>query len=435
MADQADDGLTGLRPPEKHLPVGVMPNAPHQDAGFLHATHFQLAVVEFDDQGRCHQDGAQLKAVSTVIEGLREQGQDAITLVFVHGWKHDARSDDENLTSFRAMLHRTALYEQAHPGVGGPRAVYGIFVGWRGLTAYAPSDLVADATFLGRQDAAHRVATGSVRELFGRLRHYRNARLKRGGAPLLAISGHSFGGMIVYSALAQSLIEAASAPADHVIPGFADLVLLANPAIEGARYLPVYDLVSGAPFRERTRAQLPVFICIQAENDQPVGTWFPIGNFKSRLEEAAIGDLEKRCITHAIGFVGQFNTHRIAGPAGVDRFVLDPPEIRQPNPFWVVSAEKEVIDGHGGIWQQPFIDFLGAVLFQHVQVSKAALPPPAGADVVAAEARGGPSVGRTFAARAAIHDAELNGKLADFAHATFGPREGGHLLSTCGMFG
>ena len=29
-------------------------------------------------------------------------------------------------------------------------------------------------------------------------------------------------------------------------PEFADLVLLVNPAIEGARYIPIYDLVTSA---------------------------------------------------------------------------------------------------------------------------------------------------------------------------------------------
>ena len=122
------------------------------------------------------------------------------------------------------------------------------------------------------------MAVGSVRELFGRLRHYRNRQQKRGGNPLLVIVGHSFGGMIVFSALAQSLIQAASAPVGVVTPEFADLVLLVNPAIEAARYIPIYDLVTSAAFKARTTKQLPVFICAQAENDLPVGMVFPLGN-------------------------------------------------------------------------------------------------------------------------------------------------------------
>src|SRR6202044_2853131 len=105
------------------------------------------------------------------------------------------------------------------------------FVGWRGLSDYGLGDVVADATFWGRQAAGQPVAGGSVRQPFGRRRHYRNRQQKRNGTPLLVIVGHSFGGMIVFSALAQSLIQAASAPVGMLTLEFADLVLLVNPAI------------------------------------------------------------------------------------------------------------------------------------------------------------------------------------------------------------
>jgi hypothetical protein len=36
----------------------------------------------------------------------------------------------------------------------------------------------------------------------------------------------------------------------------------------------------------------------------------------------------------------------------------------------VVGAAKEVIDGHGGIWQTPFLQFIASLVFQHVQASK-----------------------------------------------------------------
>ena len=83
-------------------------------------------------------------------------------------------------------------------------------------------------------------------------------------------------------------------------------------------------------------------------------------------------------------------------------FALDPPGATQANPFWVVGAAKEVIDGHGGIWQTPFLLFIASVVFQHVQASKQA---PAGA---VAEAR-----------RA---EAEPSGDLAEFAKS-IGPIE------------
>lgn len=251
-------------------------------------------------------------------------------------------------------------------------------------------DVVADATFWGRRAAGQRVAVGSVRELFGRPRHYRNRRQKEGGSPLLTIVGHSFGGMIVFSALAQSLIEAASAPVGRVTPEFADLVLLVNPAIEGARYLPIFELATGASFTARTLKQLPGFICAQAENDQPVGLVFPLGNAGHAIDEATIGDLEKECVTHALGFVPSFRTHKLAGATADKPFVLGPPGVTQANPFWVVGAAKEVIDGHGGTWQAPFLLFIASLLFQHVQASTRG-PIGGVAPSVAPKAEGGPS--------------------------------------------
>jgi len=373
---QPDDGLEGLAPVEPRKLAGIMPNAQHQTFhGFMSGAPYELAIVEFDDQGRCY-DRGQMDAVAERVDSLApadkpEQAQDVILVVFVHGWKHDARSDDENLSAFRVLLNETVQHEKAtaSPGVK-LRPVLGIFVGWRGLSEYGLGDAIADTTFWGRQAAGQRVATGSPRELFGRLRHYRNRRRKQGGHPLLVIAGHSFGGMIVFSALAQSLIEAASAPAGRLVPQFADLVLLVNPAIEGSGYLPIYDLVCSPAFKNRTTKQLPVFICAQAENDQPVGTWFPVGNIAHKLAEATIGDLEKECVTHAIGFVPTFRTHTLAGPQGGDPFVLTPPGSDQVDPFWVVGATKEVINGHGGIWQPPFLRFIASLLFQHVQTSQ-----------------------------------------------------------------
>lgn len=375
---QLEDGLQGLAPVEPRKLAGVMPNAQHQTFhGFMTGAPYELAIVEFDDQGRCY-DRGQMDAVAERLVALVPDddsvpGEDVILVAFVHGWKHDARSDDDNLTAFRVLLSETVAYEQATtpPGVK-PRPVLGVFVGWRGLSEFGVGDAIADATFWGRQAAGLRVATGSPRELFGRLRHYRNRRRKRGGNPLLVIAGHSFGGMIVFSALAQSLIEAASAPAGRLVPQFADLVLLVNPAIEAARYLPIYDLVQSPAFQSRTSKQLPVFICAQAENDQPVGVWFPVGNARHGLDEATIGELEKICVTHAIGFVPDFRTHALAGPEGGEPFKLTPPGGAALDPFWVVGATKEVIDGHGGIWQAPFLTFIASLVFQHVQASQKA---------------------------------------------------------------
>jgi hypothetical protein len=142
--------------------------------------------------------------------------------------------------------------------------------------------------------------------------------------------------------------------------------------------------VTSPAFKARTTKQLPVFICAQADNDVPVGMVFPLGNAGHAITEATIGDLEKWCVRHALGFVPSFRTHKLAGPTADKPFVLDPPDTTQANPFWVVGAAKEVIDGHGGIWQTPFLQFIASLVFKHVEASKegsggAAAPAPTAA--------------------------------------------------------
>ena len=59
-----DDGLQGLDASRASKPVGIMPNAQHQTFhGFMTGAPYELAIVEFDDQGRCY-DRGQMDAVA-----------------------------------------------------------------------------------------------------------------------------------------------------------------------------------------------------------------------------------------------------------------------------------------------------------------------------------------------------------------------------------
>lgn len=109
MSMQPNDGLEGLAPVEPRKPAGIMPNAQHQTFhGFMTGAPYELAVVEFDDQGRCY-DRGQMDGVAKRLDALApenaSQGQDVVLIAFVHGWQHDARSDDDNLSAFRALLN------------------------------------------------------------------------------------------------------------------------------------------------------------------------------------------------------------------------------------------------------------------------------------------------------------------------------------------
>jgi hypothetical protein len=364
----ADAQLAGMEP--RGL-IGVAPNAPHQAPRALFArASYQLAIVEFDDQGRCY-DRRQMDAVAGWLADFAEE-KDVIIVVFVHGWKHDARGADSDLVAFEAVLDQTVRQEADHAaGKGAPRPVLGVFVGWRGLSFYDRFGIVDNVTFWDRQQAGRRVAVGSVRELFGRFHRYRKDRKEANGAPLVVIVGHSFGGMIVYSALAQSLIEAASAPFDQIVPGFADLVLLVNPAVEAARYLPIYDLTKARMSQKIGTDQPPVFVCATAQNDWATGFAFPLGNAYSYLSESWLGLHERQAMVNTIGHLPWLKTHDLAGGGAGSEFTLTEvtPEAKW-NPFWVVQAAPIVINGHNGIFLAPFLEFVAQLVFAHVSYSR-----------------------------------------------------------------
>ena len=60
----------------------------------------------------------------------------------------------------------------------------------------------------------------------------------------------------------------------------------------------------------------------------------------------------------------------LSGPARTETFgevmVKSLPD-RPTSPFWVASATSPIIDGHNGIFQSPFEDFIRALLSAHVR--------------------------------------------------------------------
>jgi pimeloyl-ACP methyl ester carboxylesterase len=357
-----------LTDPEPLPFVAILGNKPNQIGGLFKFDEYELAIVEFDDQGRCY-SRAQMKAVSDWISC--RLNEDTIIVVFAHGWKNNARSDNDNLKNFRQVLIQTVQQEKSWQAANGgePRPVLGIFVGWRGRSLGDRHGVIDNLTFWDRQDAGRRVAVGSVRELLGRLRHYRNHRKDvPGGAPLLVIVGHSFGGMIMYSALAQSLIEAATTAKPHISTRFADLVLLVNPAFEAARYLPIYDLLKdrAAPEGEE---QPPVFVCATAANDWATGLAFPAGNAYCLLTERWRGTQERQAMINTMGHLDWLITHDLKAKEespGYDRTARSP---GPHQPYWIMSATPAVINGHSGIFQTPFLRFIADLVFAHVKKS------------------------------------------------------------------
>ena len=194
------------------------------------------------------------------------------------------------------------------------------------------------------------MAEGAIRGLLGKLRAFRDTVDEQPGMPgsgrptrttrMLTI-GHSFGGLIVYSALAQYFIDRAAIASVHAdyfpgadaldhkaekadpreISSYGDLVVLVNPAIEAMRYEPLRQLVqeqAGGDSRRRyAPCQSPVLVQVTSEGDTLLqGDWatgivFPVGRALNTGLERTRED-ERTQIRTSMGHYRPYWTHDLA---------------------------------------------------------------------------------------------------------------------------
>lgn len=280
---------------------------------------FELAFVELDDQGEFW-DRRQIEALEATVEEAGE-ASGALIVVFVHGWKHNARVCDENVACFREILRALENTEQltALRHDAAPRRVVGVYVGWRGLSVTPP--VLKETSFYGRKATAHRVGRGHLLELFVRLERGRD-RLRSAGLTdsKLIVIGHSFGGAVVYSAVAplfhDRLTRAVLDDGDTgeagdpaPIAGLGDLVVLVNPAFEAELYSGIEELSRG---RKTYAARQPaVLVTVASDTDTATGRAFPLGRFFSTLFERTRDDEQRTRLRRTIGKHEPYVTHRL----------------------------------------------------------------------------------------------------------------------------
>lgn len=295
------------------------------DAYFENRKEYLLGFVEFDDLGWAW-DKNQQDELLRAIDGVTET-QDALIVVFAHGWKHNAGTCDNNVTCFRATLEQLYRTEQALAEPGKARRIIGVYVAWRGDSA--KGKLLRQTTFYGRKQTAHKVGSGAVTELLVRLKEARRQRHSRVAAQggksntRLVVVGHSFGGALVYSATSQLIVErlAVSAAFEDEVQGFADLVVLVNPAFEAALYQPLHQAVLDRAARKHSDGEIgfeedqkPVLAIITSQGDSATGKAFPLGRwFSAKLfdDYRTDGDksLQQQANQKAVGHFAPFRTH------------------------------------------------------------------------------------------------------------------------------
>jgi hypothetical protein len=293
---------------------------------------YHMAFVEFDDQG-WFADRRQMEALFMLLGTLEDKH--ALILVYAHGWKHNADSCDNNVHCFSRLVERMDIMENQ---IGAGRHVVAVYVGWRGLSL---EGVLANASFWTRKSTAERVGRGGVKELLTRLNEYRRARNRppKGqatsgvesaiGKTQLVIAGHSFGGLVVYSALSHALIERASSVSrtaagtacdGRATPGstpvtcyetatsFGDLVVLVNPAFEASLYEPLFHVAVNRCYTDRQR---PVMLTVTSSGDSATGAAFPFGRWINSLFEHAGSTVQGDSIVRTVGHDERYETHRL----------------------------------------------------------------------------------------------------------------------------
>src|SRR5262245_52907344 len=163
---------------------------------------FQLAFLEFDDQGSLYSRAPLELLIQTLHrEAARPDSPRILLLLFAHGWKNNARICNRNVCCFRSLLSQlsadTKMVMERSKGTVGSFRTIGIFVGWRGLSATIPP--FKELSFYARRRAAQSIGQGELVELLTFLDGFqKNLNERDPRRCRLVILGHSFGGAMLY---------------------------------------------------------------------------------------------------------------------------------------------------------------------------------------------------------------------------------------------
>jgi hypothetical protein len=383
---------------------------------------FDLAFVEFTERGNVFNRENMKKVLARVDELATVKNSDdlpsppsksetpgVLVVVFVHGWRHNADVDDGNVQSFRGLLEKVS-----NPAVRrrilGNRKLIGIYVGWRGLVLN-PDSFLSLPSFWDRKAVAHEVGKGGVSELLLQLQHSvigeeepdKDSESKN----LLLVTGHSFGGAIVLSALNEILLERIvtakpqptlcdlnAPPACECLQTrpFAHGVVLLNPAIEANEILQLKEIVAQRCF---ARTQNKLLHVISSDADRathwafPGGQWLAMlwwqetqlprwfGNTETTLEES---ELDRTTIGNFVPFrTGKFTKNETEWQYEscengevecLSEFGEEPTEKRRHvpvsdhDPLAFISTDEHFIEDHNDVFNENVVAYLTAIVDQ-----------------------------------------------------------------------
>lgn len=392
---------------------------------FKGAAEYTVGYVELRDRGELFSR----PQMNNVLDALYEKAGkgDVLMVVFAHGWNHRAKEGDGNINTFRRVLENAALTEQksAAKEQRPAREVFGVYVGWRGLSLKVP--VLELLTFWDRKNTAAQVGTGDVTELLSRIelvkrtkdavkvrerveavtarcenvkqeqctRDLNLAKTVRSDTRLVVI-GHSFGGLVMQSAIDRILIDrairtsAADSGVQGSIEGFGNLLVLINPAFEAQRFNSLFQIQNER--KTYLDDQLPVELVLTSRVDYATKLAFPAGRAVSTTFEKE--GWNPKNLT-ALGHYEPFVTHELSTPPaqleGLEQYadcfndpktiaqswfsgdqqgnrhilgglVLERKQLSERSPFLNVRVSGDLISGHNDIDDPLVIQFASRMI-------------------------------------------------------------------------
>jgi hypothetical protein len=254
---------------------------------------YRLAILELDEFGDFYQsqkhpghphDYQLICATQMLKEAGQRDGKPLLFFLFVHGWRHNASPNDDNLKAFKQLLGHLANSES----ISKRFTVCGVYVGWRGASIedYGwmtwPLDMLS---FWNRKSVAERIAsTSTSAAIFGLTEVARHAAPPSSSDPSsIVLAGHSLGAGILINSVSQALTyeftrtQSQSANQDTsqvTLESPANLILLLNPAVES-----VYLRQLRVSIRPENRENLyPWIISLTSETDKVTKRFFPLAH-------------------------------------------------------------------------------------------------------------------------------------------------------------
>jgi len=158
----------------------------------------------------------------------------------------------------------------------------------------------------------------------------------------LVISGHSFGGLVIYEALSHALMERAAKTTNtngaahyEVAESFGDFVMLVNPAFEGSLYEPLFHIATNRCYDTKQR---PVMMIVTSKADSATRVAFPVGRALNTLLQHAMSPEQSDSMLHTVGHNQRYETHRLESDGVIQKKVTD----NRPCPCEYLKATSNV---------------------------------------------------------------------------------------------